>query len=203
MKVLLIAVTSIDGFIAQDPNVASTSWTSPEDTQWFNERTKQARLVVMGRKSFATVPEKYRPLSHRVNIIYSSNKTEVEQMVREPVLELTEDMAPQQFKQLIDQSENNKPVFVTSLEPQQLVKLAAAAGFAELALCGGSSLYSLFMNAGVVDTLLVTIEPHVFGNGVKLFSEMIQPPNDNWQLKKVHHLSDQTILLEYTRMIND
>lgn len=200
MKVLLIAVTSIDGFIAQDPKVASTTWTSSEDTKWFNERTKQARLVVMGRKSFATVPEKYRPLSNRVNIIYSSNKTEVEQMVDGPVLTLTSETTPQQFKQLIDQSENDKPVFVTSLEPQQLVKLAADAGFEELALCGGSSLYTLFMNAGVVDTIFVTIEPHVFGDGVKLFSEMLQPPSDNWRLVEVHHLSDQTILLEYERI---
>ena len=46
-------------------------------------------------------------------------------------------------------------------------------GVRELAVCGGASIYTLFMKSSLVDTLYLTLEPIIFGEGLRLFSEKI------------------------------
>jgi dihydrofolate reductase len=65
----------------------------------------------------------------------------------------------------------------------------------EVAICGGSSIYSQFMEAGLISTMYLTMEPVVFGEGIKLFSQTV---SRSITLKSVTHLSEQTLLLEYT-----
>ncbi len=86
-------------------------------------------------------------------------------------------------------------VETTSLAPQELIKELEARGFKSVAICGGSQIYSMFMKAGVVDTLYLTIEPHIFGKGIPLFNEdMIF----HLKLKNVAQSeSTGTLLLEY------
>jgi dihydrofolate reductase len=59
----------------------------------------------------------------------------------------------------------------TQKSPAELVAELEARGFKEVAICGGSHIYNLFMKAKVVDKLYLTIEPIVFGAGIRLFSE--------------------------------
>lgn len=61
----------------------------------------------------------------------------------------------------------------TSDEPTELLKKLEERGFSEVAICGGSEIYSMFMNAGLVDTIYLTIEPVYFGEGIKLFNKGI------------------------------
>src|SRR5258708_2263760 len=68
MNVFLIAAITADGFIGRDEAQVSTSWTSKEDKNFFSDRTKQAGVVVIGAKTYATFN---RPLPDRLNIIYS------------------------------------------------------------------------------------------------------------------------------------
>jgi len=83
-----------------------------------------------------------RPLSDRTIIVYSRNsKFEME------------------------------GVETTQLPPQELLKSLEERGFKSVAICGGSQIYTMFMKAGVVDTLHLTIEPHLFGKGVPLFND--------------------------------
>ena len=50
------------------------------------------------------------------------------------------------------------------------------------------------MQASLIDTLYLTMEPVVFGEGIKLFNGSIDP---KLSLKSVTNLSEQTVLLEY------
>ena len=48
-------------------------WHLPADMKFFKESTLD-NIVVMGRKNFESIPEKYRPLSRRENVILTRNK---------------------------------------------------------------------------------------------------------------------------------
>ena len=62
-------------------------------------------------------------------------------------------------------------VETTTLPPAELLKDLDARGFKEVAICGGSTIYTMFMKAKVVDKLYLTIEPILFGSGLRLFQE--------------------------------
>ena len=48
-------------------------WHFPSDLQWFKEVTRD-NVVIMGRKTYESLPEKVRPLPNRHNIVVTSNK---------------------------------------------------------------------------------------------------------------------------------
>ena len=92
-------------------------------------------------------------------------------------------------------SENFPGVEMTQDDPRTLISKLEARGLKEVAICGGTSIYSMFMKAGVVDTLYLSIEPLVFGKGLTLFNE-----ESNHSLKlKSSQVSDETgtLFLEY------
>ncbi len=82
----------------------------------------------------------------------------------------------------------------TTLEPRMLLEQLETRGFKEVAICGGSHIYTSFIKADVIDTIYLTIEPLIFGTGISLFKE-----------EMVHHLKlvssaeseSGALLLEY------
>lgn len=169
MEVFLIAAQTIDGFIARSTDDRSFDWTSPEDKKFYIRQIKQADAIVMGRKSFATF-SKY-PKDSRW-IVYTSK--------------------PSEFK-------NPNPDVIqaegTSEDPKKLIARLENEGCQTVAICGGASIYTQFLQAGVVDKLYLTVEPVVFGQGISLFSQPIK--NIDLQLEEVTKLSGQTLLLTY------
>lgn len=59
----------------------------------------------------------------------------------------------------------------TQKDPAQLVAEMEAAGAKGLAVCGGAQIYDLFMQAGLINEVYVSIQPVVFGQGVALFNQ--------------------------------
>jgi dihydrofolate reductase len=108
-----------------------------------------------------------RPLKDRLNIVYS------------PV-------------PLKDAAEG---VETTAKSPADLLKELEGRGFKEVAICGGSMIYSMFMKSGLIDTLYLTIEPIVFGDGMRLFKESM-----DFKLKLVSSIATENgaLLLEYS-----
>lgn len=74
MKVFIIACLTADGFIGQNADHLSTTWTSPEDTKFFIKMSKQAGVVVMGLRTFATIN---RALPGRRLIVYTPNTDDI------------------------------------------------------------------------------------------------------------------------------
>lgn len=179
MHVFLIAAVSADGFIDRGEHQASTEWTSAEDKKFFRDRTKEAGVMVVGRTTFETIG---RALPGRKIYVLSSQSK------------------PEKFSEI-----PNSQVEYTSLAPAELLSqlettaLMDADGttkkITEVAVCGGSSVYTQFMQAGLINTVYLTIEPVVFGEGIKLFSGTLQ---NKLTLGSLQKLSGQTILLEYT-----
>lgn len=172
MNCFIIAALTADGFIGRDAQQTSTHWTSSEDYQWFTQKSKEAGVLVMGRKTYETIG---KPLTERVNIIYS-RQTSGQNLVENQ-------------EQLLEGQ-----VYYTQLSPEQLLQQLAGMGFEQVAVGGGSSIYTLFMEAGVVDELFLTLEPIIFGQGVSLFSQSLEVSLELVAQKK---LSTQTQLFHY------
>ncbi len=145
MHVFIIVALTADGYIAEETDDVSTSWTSKEDLQFFVERTKAARALVMGLTTFKTIN---KPLPGRKIYVYTRN--------------------PEALATF-----NPDEVEPVNMPPEELVKKAAKEGYTELAVSGGASIYTMFMKSGLVESLYLTIEPVVFGRGVSLFTEPI------------------------------
>lgn len=86
-------------------------------------------------------------------------------------------------------------VEMTQDEPKDLIKKLEERGVKEVAICGGTHIYSMFMKAGVVDTLYLSIEPLLFGKGLSLFNDDFHFP----LILKSSQVSESsnTLFLEY------
>ena len=71
MAVKIIAAVAQNGVIGANGKIP---WHLPEDLKRFSKLTKGSgnNAVIMGRKTWESIPEKYRPLPGRRNIVISS-----------------------------------------------------------------------------------------------------------------------------------
>jgi dihydrofolate reductase len=70
MKLISIAAISENYVIAADGQIP---WNIPEDMKRFKQLTT-GHPVIMGRVTYETIPEKFRPLAKRLNIVVSSKQ---------------------------------------------------------------------------------------------------------------------------------
>ncbi len=183
MDVSIIAAMSADGFIAKDSSHMSTDWTSQEDYQFFISKVKKSSVAIWGRKTYDTVG---RPVGTCLNIIYSRSQSD--------------DAAFDSLtaEDLRSEDKQTKTIF-TDRDPTQVIARLEELGVSEASVIGGSAIYHMFMAAGLVTRLFLTIEPIVFGQGVSLFSSSLGGEAGlPLSLQHVHQLSEQTIVLEYS-----
>ena len=75
MVVSLIVAVSENNVIGKDNDLI---WNFPNDMKYFKDTTK-GHFVIMGRKNFESIPNKYRPLPNRTNVIVTrQNKYQAE-----------------------------------------------------------------------------------------------------------------------------
>lgn len=85
-------------------------------------------------------------------------------------------------------------VEVVTEPPQALIARLEREGHTALAVCGGQAIYDMFLQAGVVTELYLTIEPVLFGSGIPLLKA---PLAASLALKEFEKLNEHTILLHY------
>ena len=87
---------------------------------------------------------------------------------------------------------------MTEADPITLIQKLEARGFKEVAICGGASIYTMFLKAGIVDTIYLTVEPLLFGTGISLCNDAVST-----QLSLVSESKTEsgTVFLEY-RVLN-
>lgn len=184
MNVFLIAALSGDGFLGRDEAHNSMEWTSKEDSEWFWTRTEQAGAIVMGRKTFGATRRPYTPLPNRKNYVLTSEPVKWQQESKYPLARLE----------------------YSNLKPKDLIAKAEAdakqLGFSELAICGGTSVYTQYLLAGVLNTLYLTRETKVeLGSGIPLFAEqdLEQILASNFDLISERPLNNRGTLLQEWR----
>lgn len=162
MKVFIIAAVTADGFIARNPGHLA-DWTGKEDKKIFVRLTKEAGVMVMGSRTFATIG---RALPGRRTIVYTSNPRTI----------------------------TAEGVETTDETPAKLAQRLKNEGVKALAVCGGTTIYDLFIGAGLVDELYLTIVPVLFGRGVSLFSK---EQDTRLSLLDSQQLNAGSVLLHY------
>jgi len=79
-------------------------------------------------------------------------------------------------------------------DPKQILKDLEAKGYNQALLGGGANLNSLFLREKLINELIITVEPKIFGSGLSLFKEEC---DINLQLLESKSLNDNVIMLRY------
>ena len=138
MIVNLIAAISLNGKIAAAADQSSLEWTSKEDTKFFVEKTKECKVMIMGRKTFDTIGH---GLKDRLMIVITC--------------------VPEKFSGM-------EGVEFSCSTPGQILKDLASRGYESVAITGGAGVYSMFLKEKLITDVFLTIEPILFGNGISL-----------------------------------
>lgn len=65
----MIAAVAQNGIIGKDNDLV---WNLPDDMKYFMQTTS-GHPIIMGRKNYESIPDKFRPLPNRTNIIVTRN----------------------------------------------------------------------------------------------------------------------------------
>ena len=122
MKVSLIVAVANNGVIGKDNDLI---WHLPNDMKFFKQTTT-AHHVIMGRKNFESIPEIFRPLPNRTNVIITRNSD---------------------YKA-------EGCVVVNSVE--QALEVAKQNGDTQPFIIGGGQIYKLALEANLVDKIYLT-----------------------------------------------
>ena len=68
MKISIIAAVSENGVIGKDNQLV---WSLPIDMKFFM-KTTEGHCILTGRKNYESIPEKFRPLRNRTNIVITT-----------------------------------------------------------------------------------------------------------------------------------
>lgn len=166
MKVILVMVQTLDGKIAKNAHHKSLTWSSKEDTKHYKQFTQEIGTIVMGSATFESYGQRFLP--GRRNIIMTSNPDKYE---KKPGIEF--------FKGT----------------PSQLVQKLEAEGVESIALSGGTSINTAFLEEKLIDEIYLTIEPILFGEGMSLFNKEFD--FIRLELLDFSKLSQNTLLLHY------
>jgi dihydrofolate reductase len=79
-------------------------------------------------------------------------------------------------------------------EPEEVIKELEGMGYKSAILGGGANLNGLFFKKRLIDEIIVTVEPKIFGDGLSLFSGDF---NVNLQLLEMEKLNENSIVLKY------
>ena len=122
MEISLIAAMGLNREIGKDNDLM---WHLPADMKFFKETTKE-QIVIMGRKNYDSIPEKYRPLANRLNVVLTRNKD----------FTAPDCLVFHTLEESLDyfQNETNRTVFII----------------------GGGEIYRLALEANAVDEMYIT-----------------------------------------------
>lgn len=141
-----------------------TDWTASEDKKLFKSFTQKAGVVIMGSKTFETLD---RPLPGRKVVILTRRK---------------------------DRKTPWDNVEFTDLSPGNLLKSLEAGGYAHAVISGGATINALFAKQGLIDDVILTYSPVIFGSGIPLFKGDVSM---DLALIKVSRMGDNLIYAHY------
>ncbi|RTZ97050.1 MAG: dihydrofolate reductase [Deltaproteobacteria bacterium] len=139
-------------------------WSGKADKKLFVRMTQKAGVLIMGSRTYDTIGH---PLPGRKNIILTRNKTR--------------------------QSDNENLIF-TDRSPAAIIDELQADGYRQVILTGGSTINTLFARDHLIDEIVVTITPKIFGTGMGIFSEELDL---SLKLKSVGKVDDELVILTY------
>ena len=139
-------------------------WSGKEDKKHFKQLTMDAGVVVMGSATYDTIE---RPLPGRKNIVLT-RKT--------------------------DRFSNQDNLVFTNQKPAEILEDLASEGFDHVILIGGAQINYLFAREGLIDEMILTYCPKIFGTGLAVFSEEISM---DLTLLSMEQLDENVVCIHY------
>lgn len=171
MKIVLAMVESADGKITYGDDPKIFRWTSKEDQEHWNQLKDQAKLIVMGSKTYLAAKKIMQLEPGKLRVI----------LTREPA-KFADQVVPGQLE-------------FSNETPTELVARLEKQGHQEMLLAGGAEINGLFFDADLVNELILTVEPKLLGHGKPITTQTVI---SHMQLLKIEKLNEQgTLLLHY------
>lgn len=139
-------------------------WSGKEDKRRFKAITLNAGVVIMGSATYDTIG---RPLPGRKNVVLT-RKT--------------------------DRLSNHDNLIFTNQKPVEILEVLAEEGFEHAILIGGAKINYLFARESLIDEMILTYCPKIFGMGLGVFSEEVLM---DLKLVSVEQLDDNVFWAHY------
>lgn len=141
MKVIWNSAITLDGNIAKvDGN---SDWPIEADSKLFNQQVQKSGAVIIGRNTFEQYKGEVFPIEGATTFVWTQN---------------------------IQSCELHYGVEYVSGTVNNIVELLERSGYTECVLAGGSITNNAFVSAGLIDEIIVTIYPLLFGHGMRFLS---------------------------------
>ena len=167
MKVIVYLAMSVNGMISNKRNVPD--WLSKEFEAGFASICQRTEAVVMGKTTYNFLAPDYLPLKDHGTLLVLTHDTSTRA------------------------SQPN--VVFSDKKPSELIALLETRGHTECVIIGGTATVDTFMKAGLVNELILVVEPVVFGKGLPLLNEDLERRVALLDVKK---LNENTVQLHYT-----
>jgi len=168
MKIIIYLAASANGLISNSRNVPD--WLSPEYGQGFMAISQCTQAVIMGKTTYNVLAPDYLPLKEGEGSLV--------------VLTHDTTAAPAQSN-----------VLFTSASPEQIVAQLSAKGHTQAVIIGGTQTVTAFLEAGLVNEIILVVEPVLFGSGLPLMKDI--ELEYKLALLGVKKLNEHTVHLHY------
>ena len=177
MRVISVVVSSIDGYITKHEDGGTTHWASPEDQKHFYALMASCDVSIMGGETYRSS----RP--YILSSLAASTRRRVV-WTRDPA-------------QHAGDAVDGKLEF-SSAPLASIVDDLRADGHERCCVLGGGNVYGALMAENLIDELVLTLEPLVFGTGVR-HTGLDHRIDTRFTLASVDRLNADTLLLTYQR----
>lgn len=171
MHIILAMVVSVDGKSTKW-DLPDQSWASDEDKAHLSKLVSENNLILMGGKTYEYAKDHIKPREGKLRIVVTRD--------------------PQKF--LNDKIEGQ--LEFTDLPLEELVKSLENRGFNQMLLLSGEGLNKEFFEKKLVNEIILTVEPKIFGSGRSIIAD--SKLDINLRLKSIEKANENgTLFLTY------
>ncbi len=171
MKIILALVTSLDGKSTKNSD-PPFMWASKEDQTHLSKLINSQKLIVMGKNTFLSAKKVIKLSLNTLRLVLTKNPEKFKKETVAGQLEFSDESPPQLIKRL-------------SKTYQQML------------LLGGANITTEFFKQNLINEILITIEPKIFGKGLGIVNETNM--DINLKLEDIKKLNTNgTLLLKYS-----
>ena len=167
MKIRVYLAVSANGLISNKRNIPD--WLSEEFSEGFMAISQQAKAVIMGKTTYNYLAPDHLPLTNEGTLAVLTHDTSAERV--------------------------QSNVVFTDKNPQGIAAMLESRGHSEAVVIGGTTTVSEFMKAGLVNELILVVEPVLFGAGLPILKDVDH--EYGMSLYDVKKLNDHTVQLHY------
>ena len=167
MNVIIYLASSANGMISNQRN--APDWLSPEYGQGFMQISQRTKAVIMGKTTYNILAPDYLPLKEEGSLVVLTHDTK--------------------------QTPAQPNVLFTDKSPKEIIALLESKGHTEAVIIGGTLTVSEFLKGGLVNEVILVVEPVLFDSGLPLMKEVGQ--DLSLRLSEVKQLNENTVQLHY------